>query len=94
MLWMMITAGLLLADVREKPTENGDPIGIATIDRRGTLRLQLRSVQCDGTITEGLYDVAPTDKTYRETLAWVGPIPPGGEKPLYAKDVKPCPKRR
>ena len=94
MLWIVLTAGLLLAGAREKPTQTGDRIGIATIDRRGSLKLQLRSVQCDGMIAEGQYDVPPTDSTYRETLAWVGPIEPGREKPLFARDVPPCKKRR
>ncbi len=94
MLPALLTAGLLLTGAHEKPTRNGDRIGIATIDRRGSLRLRLRSVQCDGLVAEGLHDVPPTDPGYRETLAWVGPIEPGKDKPLFARDLPPCGKRR
>ena len=62
----------LLAAPAEKPTEKGDPIGVASLDAGGRLTLQLRSVQCDGLVVEGFYTLAPTDKNYVSTLAWVG----------------------
>jgi hypothetical protein len=44
--------------------------------------MQLRSVQCDGLVTESLVHVESTDAGYQETLRWLGSIE-RGEKAEY-----------
>ncbi len=82
-------AALLIA--AERPSGNGDPIGIATLDRDGRLTLRLRSVECDGMIAEGLVTVRPGEADYARTLRWVGRIRRGETKPIVARDLEPCP---
>jgi len=78
----------------ESPTRTGDIIGYAEMHEDRSIDLHLRSVECDGTIAEGLVTVKPTDPTYGNTLKHLGGLKPGETKPVPAWPTKPCPAER
>jgi hypothetical protein len=59
-----------------------ESVGVATMDDDGTLRLQLRSEQADGTIAESLLIVAKSDERYAGMLAHLGGLEPGGSRAI------------
>jgi hypothetical protein len=63
---------------------DADPadVGTATMDADRTLRLQLRSVQADGTIAEALLVVPPTDGRHASYLRHLGGLAPGESKAI------------
>ncbi len=90
---LMFVLAAMLAVSAERPTRNGDPIGIATMHADGTIVMQLRSVECNGTIAEGLTRSHPAEATYGMTIAWIGGIHRGQTKTVIARDLEPCKSR-
>jgi hypothetical protein len=75
----------------EPPTKTGDIIGSVTMRPDRSLHLMLRSVQCDGRIAEGAFDIQPAQKDYQSTLDHVGGLQPNEIKPVRAWPTPPCP---
>ena len=89
-------AAVLIAAVlakAEPPTQNGDHIGVAKMHGDGRITLQLRSVECNGMIAEGVTETRAGDAHYRKTIDWLGGLLPGQTKSVIARDVPPCPRR-
>ena len=95
MKWLLLSA--LLAGCAhtsaERPTQTGDVIGSATLDADSIISVSLRSVECDGAIVHGAWQVRPTDAGYRPSLSQYGLTRPGETKPVRAGKTDPCPER-
>ncbi len=57
-------------------------VGMAEMDKDGTLRLHLRTETADGTIGEAMLIVPPKDDRYAGMLAHLQGIQPGQAKPI------------
>ena len=57
----------------------------------GVLSVSLRSVECNGAIVHGAWQVRPTDAGYRPSLRQYGLAGPGDTKPVLAGKTDPCP---
>jgi hypothetical protein len=55
--------------------------------------MELRSVECDGTIAEGSNDLPPNTVGNKVTVERLGGLKPGESKPILASGVEPCPKK-
>jgi hypothetical protein len=77
----------------ENPTQTGDQIGTVTMLSDQSLRVRLRSVECDGTILEGEMTIPPDRSDYQSTLDHVGDLKPTETKPVKAWPTKPCPSK-
>jgi hypothetical protein len=55
--------------------------------------MELRSVECDGTIAEGSNDLPPNTPGNKATLERIGALKPGESKPIFASGLEPCPKK-
>jgi hypothetical protein len=77
----------------ETPTRNGDTVGIATMHADGTITMRLRSVQCNGSIAEGLMKVGRGQADYQSILDHIGGMKTGESKPIPAWPEPPCPKQ-
>jgi len=66
----------------EEPTS----VGMAEMERDGTLKMHLRTETGDGTIGEALLVVAPNDKRYADMVRHLG-----GLKPGEARAIPPFP---
>jgi hypothetical protein len=64
-------AAVAVAD--EPPTRSGDIIGSVVMRSDRSLSMRLRSVQCDGTLAEGILDIKPP----RETTNWLSTMSAG-----------------
>jgi hypothetical protein len=78
------------AGTRE-PTKTGDTIGTITMRPDRSLHLRLRSVQCDGTLAEGEFDIKRTQANYQSTIDHVGGLKPNETKFVPAWPTPPCP---
>ena len=82
---------LLAATIVEPATKTGDIIGIATMLPNRAIEMQLRSVQCDGTIAESVTTVRPEDRDYSDIVAHIGGLSPSEKKPIPAWPTEACP---
>ncbi len=57
-------------------------IGIATIDTEGTITIQLRSQEEDGTIAHGYFSYPKDHEDYQDIKQHVGKLEVGEEKPI------------
>jgi hypothetical protein len=67
------------------PDPDGDlpqDVGMAEMDKGGTLHLHLRTVAEDGTIGEALLIVGPKDRRYAGMVAHLPGIKPGLARPI------------
>ena len=62
--------------------EEGQPIGVATMQADRTLVLRLRAETEDGATGEGYFTYAPGDVDYAPVLQHVGGLEPGESKPV------------
>jgi hypothetical protein len=84
-----LTAAGALAD--EPPTRTGDVIGTVFMRPDLSLSIRLRSVQCDGTLAEGILDLKPGEPNYQVVIDHVGGLQPNETKPVPAWPTHPCP---
>jgi len=91
-LWLLLVLAGCANLAAPRPTQNGDVVGTATMQADGTIHMQLRSVECDGTIAEGANDLPPKTPGNKATLERIGALKPGESKPLLASGLEPCPK--
>lgn len=90
---MIIFALLALGSGIDVPARTGDQIGVATMLANRSVRYQLRSVECDGTIVHGDFVVRPDEARYEHMISALGSIEPGQTKPVLASPAEPCPTR-
>jgi hypothetical protein len=53
--------------------------------------MRLRSVQCDGTLAEGILEIKPAEENYQVVIDHVGGLQPNETKPVPAWPTSPCP---
>jgi hypothetical protein len=82
-------AAVAVAD--EPPTRSGDIIGSVVMRSDRSLSMRLRSVQCDGTLAEGILDIKPAEGNYQLVIDHVGGLQPNETKPVPAWPTSPCP---
>ncbi len=91
----VVLATVVLADVTvavsREPTKTGDIIGSVTMRPDRSLHMTLSSVQCDGTIAEGAFDVEPAEANYQSIIDHVDGLRPDETKPVPAWPEPPCP---
>jgi len=87
----IVLAAAALAGSGEPPTKTGDIIGSVTMQPDRSLYMMLRSVQCDGTIAEGTFDIKPAQANYQSTIDHVNGLQPNETKPVRAWPTPPCP---
>lgn len=88
---MILSILLLAATMAEPATKTGDIIGVATMLPDRSIEMQLRSVQCDGTIAESVTAVRPEDRGYSDIVIHVGGLSPSEKKPVRAWPIEACP---
>jgi hypothetical protein len=91
---VLTTAAVLAAAAvarAAEPTKTGDIIGSVTMRPDQSLHMRLYSVQCDGTIAEGSFDIERTQPEYQTTIDHVGGLEPNETKPVPAWATLPCP---
>jgi hypothetical protein len=74
----------------EAPTRTGDIIGSVVMRPDRSLSMRLRSVQCDGTLAEGILDIKPAEGNYQVVIDHVGGLQPNETKPAPAWPTSPC----
>jgi hypothetical protein len=93
--WAIVLAALAFAVVgalaEEPPTRTGDEIGTVSMRPDLSLSIRLRSVQCDGTLAEGILDIKPGEPNYQVVIDHVGGLQPNETKPVPAWPTRPCP---
>jgi hypothetical protein len=62
--------------------ETPPDVGMAEMDKDGTLRLHLRTELADGTVGEAMLIVPPKDERYPAMLAHLAGIKPGEQRPI------------
>ena len=87
----IVLAAAALAASSEPPTQTGDIIGSVTMQPDRSLHMRLRSVECDGTIAEGTFDIKPAEANYQSTIDHVKGLQPNETKPVPAWATTPCP---
>ena len=65
-------------------------IGTATMAPDHSIRLQLVSRECDGTLAHGDFVVQPNASNYAEILRHIGGLEPGQSKPVSPWPAPPC----
>jgi hypothetical protein len=75
----------------EAPTRTGDIIGSVVMRPDHSLSMRLRSVQCDGTLAEGILEIKPAEENYQVVIDHVGGLQPNETKPVPAWPTSPCP---
>jgi hypothetical protein len=91
---VLATAAVLTAAVvaeSAEPTKTGDIIGSVTMRPDRSLHVRIHSVQCDGTIADGTFDIERTQPNYQATIDHVGGLTPDETKPVAAWPTQPCP---
>jgi hypothetical protein len=83
-----VVAGALAA---EPPTRTGDVIGTVFMRPDLSLSIRLRSVECDGTLAEGILDLKPGELIYEVVIDHVGGLQPNETKAVPAWPTRPCP---
>lgn len=73
-----VPSGNLPDDYEDMPAS----VGMAEMLGDGTIHLHMRTEEKDGTIGEALMIVKKDDKRYRDILAHVPGLKPGGTQPL------------
>jgi hypothetical protein len=86
----VVLATVAVAGARE-PTKTGDIIGSVTMRSDRSLHMTLSSVQCDGTLAEGSFDIEPTEANYQSVIDHLGGLRPNETKPVPAWPEPPCP---
>jgi hypothetical protein len=84
-----LTVAGALAD--EPATRTRDVIGTVFMRPDLSLSIRLRSVQCDGTLAEGILDLKPGEPNYQVVIDHVGGLQPNETKPVPAWPTHPCP---
>ena len=87
---MLLALLALSAGSADGPAKTGDQIGVATMLANRSVRYQLRSVECDGTIVHGDFVVRPDEARYEGMISALGSIKPGQTKPVLASPAEPC----
>ena len=86
----VVLAIVALAGSGEPPTKTGDIIGSVTMRPDRSLHMMLRSVQCNGMIAEGVFDIKPDEKDYQSTIDHVAGLQPNETKPVAAWPTPNC----
>jgi len=86
----IVLAIVAIAGSGEPPTKTGDIIGSVTMRPDRSLHMILRSVQCDGRVAEGTFDIQPDQKDYQSTIDHVGGLRPNETKPVPAWPTPEC----
>jgi hypothetical protein len=86
-----LASGLAVALAEEPPTRTGDVIGTVFMRPDLSLSIRLRSVQCDGTLAEGILDLKPGEPNYQVVIDHVGGLQPNETKSVPAWPTRPCP---
>jgi hypothetical protein len=87
----IVLATIAIAAPGEPPTKAGDIIGSVTMRPDRSLHMMLRSVECNGTIVEGAFDITSDQKDYQSTIDRVGGLQPNETKPVAAWPTPNCP---
>jgi len=74
----------------EASARKSESIGVAWLEKDGTLVLQLRAEGPGGATGDALIKYKPTDKSYGKILRHIGPLKKGETKPVppWPKDEK------
>lgn len=79
---LLLAVSLLSGCAADQPQQQAVPsIGVARMLADGTLTLQLRA-EGGSAIGDALIQMKPDDPRYRDTLAHIGGLKPGEEKPV------------
>jgi hypothetical protein len=93
--WAVVSTALTVAVAgalaEQSPTRTGDVIGTVLMRPDLSLSIRLRSVQCDGTLAEGILDLKPGEPNYQVVIDHVGGLQPNETKPVPAWPTRPCP---
>jgi hypothetical protein len=93
--WAVVLTALSFAVTgalaEEPPTRTGDAIGTVFMRPDLSLLIRLRSVQCDGTLAEGILGIKPGEPNYQVVIDHVGGLQANETKPVPAWPTRPCP---
>lgn len=89
---LMLTTISACAAKTPHPTMSGDQIGIVTMLPDRSIQMQLRSVECNGTIAHTAIEYHVGDKAYEMIRSEYGLVSPADSKPVIAGQLAPCPK--
>jgi hypothetical protein len=90
MRFAIVLATIAIAGSGEPLTETGDIIGSVTMRPDRSLHMMLHSVQCNGTIVEGIFDIKRGQKDYQLTIDHVGGLQSNETKPVPAWPTPNC----
>ena len=65
-------------------------VGTATMAQDHSIRMQLVSRECDGTIAHGDFVIQPNAPNYPEIVHHIGGLEPGQSKPVRPWPAPPC----
>jgi hypothetical protein len=77
-----VAVAFAVAVADEAPTRTGDIIGSVVMRPDHSLSMRLRSVQCDGTLAEGILEIKPAEDNYQVVIDHVGGLQPSETKPV------------
>jgi hypothetical protein len=87
----VVLATVAIAGAGAPPTKTGDIIGSVTMRPDRSLHMMLRSVECNGMVAEGAFDIKAGQKDYQSTIDHVGGLQPNETKPVPAWPGPDCP---